>query len=359
MVARLACVVITVLVAVGFVPSALLGQDRTRVAEPLCGVYSLYIASGLEGREADLDKLLSAVPVDRKDGSSMLALVQAAESLGLHAIAYAGLALPDLRAAKCPLILHVSRRPGVAKYNHYVVLAAGGREKAVLIDGADGRREVDWGYIATIWDGKAVAVSADAAAIQELGSHSRAIAFGAIASGAFVAIVALVWQGRWCAANRPEYSRSWQAAQALRILVAAAVSGCVYHALVPSGMFRATGAVAAVQRMYPGLILRHLSIAEAEAAMATGNAVLVDARSRAAFNAGHIDGAINIPAMLEYGARQHLVNDMPRDMRIIIYCEGAQCSFAEIDAQDFMEAGFENVQLFPGGWAEWSRASRT
>jgi 3-mercaptopyruvate sulfurtransferase SseA len=59
-----------------------------------------------------------------------------------------------------------------------------------------------------------------------------------------------------------------------------------------------------------------ISVAEAEALMKKGEAILIDARQESAFRVGHIKGAISMPEAL-IPAR---VSMLPKDKKIITYC---------------------------------------
>lgn len=78
------------------------------------------------------------------------------------------------------------------------------------------------------------------------------------------------------------------------------------------------------------------------------NVTIVDARDENSFTAGHIDGAIN------YGKA-----DLPTDKNanLVFYCGGLKCPAAAKAAKIAAEAGYKNVMVFRGGWAEWSAAN--
>jgi hypothetical protein len=61
-----------------------------------------------------------------------------------------------------------------------------------------------------------------------------------------------------------------------------------------------------------------ISIEDAKAALETGEAVVVDVRSDAAYEASHIPGAINIP--LDEIEANPAGLDLPKDQWIITYC---------------------------------------
>jgi len=89
------------------------------------------------------------------------------------------------------------------------------------------------------------------------------------------------------------------------------------------------------------------------AALVRQNAVLLDVRPRAEFEAGHLRGAINIP-IDELAGR---LAELPRDRRIITYCRGKYCLFAD-EAADLLNANQFDVVRLEGGWPEWQSEGR-
>jgi rhodanese-related sulfurtransferase len=85
----------------------------------------------------------------------------------------------------------------------------------------------------------------------------------------------------------------------------------------------------------------------------SGAAVLIDVRPEAEFHHGHIDGAISIP--VEELAQR--ADQLPKDKRIIAYCRGEYCLFADEAVSLLRERGFDAMRL-EGGWPEWSAEQR-
>lgn len=85
----------------------------------------------------------------------------------------------------------------------------------------------------------------------------------------------------------------------------------------------------------------------------SGNALLLDVRLRAEFEAGHLRGAVNIP-IEELSGR---MDELPRDRQIIAYCRGEYCLFADEAAELLGSHGF-NVMRLEGGWPEWQSEGR-
>jgi rhodanese-related sulfurtransferase len=83
------------------------------------------------------------------------------------------------------------------------------------------------------------------------------------------------------------------------------------------------------------------------------NALLLDVRPRPEFEAGHLLGAVNIPI----DELNDHINELPRDRKIITYCRGEYCLFADEAAELLRSHGFDVVRL-EGGWPEWYSEGR-
>ena len=62
--------------------------------------------------------------------------------------------------------------------------------------------------------------------------------------------------------------------------------------------------------------VRRVTIAEVQAALEKGEAVVVDVRGSVEYQLGHIKGAINVPL----GLIPRQVNHLPKDKLIVTYC---------------------------------------
>ena len=79
--------------------------------------------------------------------------------------------------------------------------------------------------------------------------------------------------------------------------------------------------------------------------------LLVDVMPPSQYLLLHIPGAINIP--LEY--LHDLLEYLPHDKDIILYCTNYECDFAEVAARKLGLHGFTNVLVLSGGMAEWEK----
>jgi hydroxyacylglutathione hydrolase len=78
--------------------------------------------------------------------------------------------------------------------------------------------------------------------------------------------------------------------------------------------------------------------------------VVLDVRDEGEWNTGHIPGALNLPL----GDLEERLGEIPRDRPVIVHCQtGARAAMA---ASLLRARGFNEVRLFPGGFAEWRAA---
>jgi len=74
---------------------------------------------------------------------------------------------------------------------------------------------------------------------------------------------------------------------------------------------------------------------------------VVDVRDAGQFSKEHIPGAVNIEWRKVFAERANL----PKDKTLLVYCNTG--SFSAQSAMALRMAGFENVRILHGGFAEW------
>lgn len=90
------------------------------------------------------------------------------------------------------------------------------------------------------------------------------------------------------------------------------------------------------------------------AARAAGTApIVVDTRSAAAWQQGHIPGALHIPGG---ELRERAETELPdRSADIVVYCWGPGCNGATRAAFTLSDMGYERVRELIGGFEYWAR----
>ncbi|HUT58526.1 MAG TPA: rhodanese-like domain-containing protein [Phycisphaerae bacterium] len=95
---------------------------------------------------------------------------------------------------------------------------------------------------------------------------------------------------------------------------------------------------------------------EAKELLSTNDAMLVDARPRAAFQAGSIPGAVSLPLATMKDEMPEFAKKYGVDTVIIVYCGDADCSTSERSGKTLMkDYGYRNVMCMPGGYVEWQK----
>ncbi|MGW4469346.1 rhodanese-like domain-containing protein [Nonomuraea sp. NPDC004354] len=79
--------------------------------------------------------------------------------------------------------------------------------------------------------------------------------------------------------------------------------------------------------------------------------VVVDSRSEASWDQGHIEGAVHLP-IAEIAARA--ADLVPRDATVVTYCWGPGCNGATRAALEFAKLGYRVKEMI-GGFEYWAR----
>ena len=96
--------------------------------------------------------------------------------------------------------------------------------------------------------------------------------------------------------------------------------------------------------------LGRISARELAARLETGGAAVVDVRSRAEWEAGHIPGATHIPA----GEIADRLDELPAGRPLVVHCQGGTRSAIAASLLD--AGGLTEVLDLPGGFTEWEGA---
>ncbi len=100
-----------------------------------------------------------------------------------------------------------------------------------------------------------------------------------------------------------------------------------------------------------------ISLVGAKSKFDKKKSVFLDARKSEEYQGGHIPGAYNLYSedIDQYAPKVlPLLPDKGQD--IVCYCHGGDCDMALRDARFLAEQGFTHVEVYQGGWPEWSKA---
>ena len=134
-------------------------------------------------------------------------------------------------------------------------------------------------------------------------------------------------------------------------LVAAALA----FALVHVGLAPAQGvSIDKATLMEPGAKTGEVSTEQLRQILADGSAIVIDARPRAQFDAGHIPGAhvLDAPSGDKIAAVERLAKGN-KAAALVLYCNGPHCQASRRLGERLVAAGFTNVRRYQLGLPVW------
>jgi rhodanese-related sulfurtransferase len=87
-----------------------------------------------------------------------------------------------------------------------------------------------------------------------------------------------------------------------------------------------------------------------KAQMEATDVYVIDVREASEYEAGHIEGAVNIPIRM----LGESLSQIPSDMPVVVYCASGHRAGMAVSALHTL--GYGNVRAFGGGWKAWSAA---
>ena len=328
-----------------------------------CGLWSVFVAGQILGRPVSFLELLDGGWVDGR-GSTLEQIQEAAAWAGLETDPVQHWTTLDLRRSPHPVVLHARGALGAKEYDHWLLYVGEKNGRAVLADGPRNLVEMSFSSLSSQWDGIGLVLRQDAA--------FPALALGKWLLGTTLILVAVLttmtvrrlspWKGHPVPAREgASCSARAFARQSLAFMavpVAALGLGLGQNWGLKSGMFHQGDVVAAIQRTHLTGFLPRVSLSDVRKIvsdrLSDGQVVLIDARPLNQFEAGHIPGAIILPAT---GFTATDIEQLPdKQVPIVVYCSAPACGYDDEIAAFLVERGYLDVSLFPGGMREWAKA---
>ncbi len=88
-----------------------------------------------------------------------------------------------------------------------------------------------------------------------------------------------------------------------------------------------------------------------------GSAILIDARDPHEYEAGHIPGALLLPASEFNEYFQAEGEALPRDYPLVVYCQGGDCEESHEVLQELENEGFQELYSYIEGWNGWKKTN--
>jgi histidine triad (HIT) family protein len=103
----------------------------------------------------------------------------------------------------------------------------------------------------------------------------------------------------------------------------------------------------------PGVV-REITHAQFKAFLASGPYYLIDARGAEKYADGHIANAVNFYGGEAEARIPDMLQSVPKDRVILIYCDGGECELSHHVADVLKRFAYGPIFIYTGGWAEWT-----
>jgi rhodanese-related sulfurtransferase len=319
-----------------------------------CGVYCVYTAARMLGCDVAFRDLLKRKYVPRPYGSSLDELARAANDHNMYAEPVGNLTSHVLRRSPYLMILHVKSGVDAEDYDHYLLYYGSCGSKANLFDAPSTARSVPFHELASIWDGTALVISIDPIDLGVLFAPARKRCV--LWMSATIALIALFRLARRRVPRDVfdccKYRFLLSTGQAVSLAMVAGIMAFAYHFFSDGGVLANARATQTVQRAHAGSFIPKVGQTEVRRLLGNG-AVLIDARFGRDYQSGHLDGAVNLPMDANDVRRRAIAASIPKNSRIVVYCQSKACKFAENVALWLEDDGFSHVAIYQGGWVDW------
>jgi rhodanese-related sulfurtransferase len=148
------------------------------------------------------------------------------------------------------------------------------------------------------------------------------------------------------------------AAQCALLTGLTVVGASLYDDVSREGLLANPVGVSCIQQAHHADFLSEVSADEVRRLLGAPDVVLVDARYPWDFAKGHLPGAMGVSIKAGQEQVVKAMSRVPKDDRIIVYCQSRSCPFGGKVAGRLQAAGFQNIALFRGGWQEWTETMK-
>jgi rhodanese-related sulfurtransferase len=99
-----------------------------------------------------------------------------------------------------------------------------------------------------------------------------------------------------------------------------------------------------------------LTLEDVRLAYESNGVFFIDARPVSQFTEGHVPGAFHIDVEAFRQGRPDVLEFLPVDAEIIIYCGGGECDASHMVERMMRSHGYEKLRIFEEGFPAWLKA---
>jgi len=318
--------------------------------ENYCGIYCVYAALDVCGRDVPFESLLEPEYVSGYRGSTNGDLCRALDDHGLYGSVVGGIGVAGLKLASTPIILHVRSSQGMQAYDHWVLyLGETENGRARVADPSAGERILTYAELLALGDGSGVVVSRN---------HWQALAYLGILNG-FRLCLLLLLVGSTCVfvmvlrrVQRIGPTPAWCGGVLATVFL--------FAWLQPASPIRHAIPAASIASVHAKSQFGTISADELYARLDAKNdqprPLLVDARFSRDYHHGHLPGAVNFPINRRFEDARRFERKLKEAPSVVIYCQSAGCPFSDAIATRLSSRVDKPFVIFRGGYVQWKEA---
>ncbi len=312
------------------------------IGNGLCGAISVCTALHLLGSHATVQDFYSARFIGSCRGSTAEQIVSMLKHSGAAGTLVSGIGGWELRFLSGPLIASVRSRAASPEFDHWCVVIRD--EQGIIMFADDGRPvRMTVAEFLGLWSGVGVVAS-----MKDDNTLLHFQAARLIPFSAFFLVAAIAGLVRhFC---RPETARMKTAALSVVPVCAVVLSGMLFFGdpLNHSAGLRAATAA------FTGKSIHEVPLSEFIDIVESGTRLLVDARRRVDYEDGSISNAVSIPMNLSGVELRWLLDGVPRDTPIVVFCQSQACPYDRIVAEQLDAMSFDDVVVSVAGYREYT-----
>ncbi|UCG49520.1 MAG: hypothetical protein JSU94_07000 [Phycisphaerales bacterium] len=320
-----------------------------------CGLHCMYFLLKLQRSTVTFDDLLVPAYITSWKGSSIRDLKRAAEDHCMYAVPFENFTTAELKSSPYPLILHVKPRIDSEEYDHFELYLGARAGKAELFDPPEPITLFPFADVAPRWDGTGLVVSPHPIDLGDIVAPTRK-RFMLYATLAVATVLVIRWVSRRWVTQKAPVSRTRvyavSLAQAGAFALVAVFVGITFNVVHDEGLLANPNTVQSIKLAHRGDFIPKVSTKHVRRLLGA-DTVFIDARFAQDFDQGHLEKAISIPVDANDAFRKRALARLPKNARIVVYCQSVACRFAERVAAKLLDDGFSNVSIYRAGWREW------
>ena len=319
-----------------------------------CGTYCLYAAMRMSGKRLDFGELVKPEYIGSTGGSSLAELKKAALDHGMYAQPLGNLSGRVLRTCRSPVILHVKPSIDASRYNHYVLFLGTQNGKARIFNPPNPIKPMSFSELAALWDGNGIILSSQPIDLAKVFAPARN-GFILLAFCIIGLVLLIHCIRRFIPMGLFQSRRAFfvvSLVQGAGLMMVTLILGLLYHFVCDMGLLANAKVIEVIQQVHAGNFLPKVNESEVRRLLGS-DTFFVDARLGQDYQAGHLNGAFNIPVDANDTQRQRITASIPMDSKIVVYCQSKGCRFADKVALQLINDGYSNIAIYRGGWSDW------